>query len=228
MPAETGPHSHSGCTEVSRTATTPTTRNAARPSASKTSMRRVPRWRGSSTDCENCRDRASVRSLKNAMPSPTVPKTVSSATGSRTMPSGCRCSSTSRTTPPSAGRFASTKAPAHHARQGKGDGAEKDEQAEPIAVEGLMDQDRQGVGVGDAPELAALLQLVDGDVQPGEHSRRLRDAAEHEMDVGREEERIFLDKAALLRPPSHCRRDDAIGDEAVDEPVEKIFQVLGI
>jgi hypothetical protein len=91
-----------------------------------------------------------------------------------------------------------------------------------------MDQDRQGVGVGDAPELAALLQLVDGDVQPGEHSRRLRDAAEHEMDVGREEERIFLDKAALLRPPSHCRRDDAIGDEAVDEPVEKILQVLGI
>ena len=43
IPAEIGPHNQSGWTEVSKTTTTPITRNAASPNPSQIWMRAVPR-----------------------------------------------------------------------------------------------------------------------------------------------------------------------------------------
>jgi hypothetical protein len=69
------------------------------------------------------------------------------------------------------------------ARECKSDGAEEGERPEPIAVEGLMDEDGQGVSIGNAPQLAASLDFIDGVVHARQHVRCLGDSAEHEMDV---------------------------------------------
>src|SRR5262249_48729051 len=141
----------------------------------------------------------------------TVPNTVSSASGSWTIPNGSRCNSRSRTTPrPTAGSVARTKAPnnvypafrgEHHAGEGESHDADEGENAEPLSIERLVDQHRQGVQIGDAAKFTAAPKLVDCVIEAREHLRCLRRAAQHEMDVGGEAQRMLFDTRAFLPAP---------------------------
>src|SRR5262249_47546881 len=134
--------------------------------------------------------------MMTSMPASTVPNTVSNASGLRTIPSGSRCNSRSRTIPPpTPGRLARTSAanneywPAYASttpERAKSHGAYESENAEPPAIEGLVGQHRQGVRIGDAAKFAAAAKLVDCIIEASEHLRRLRRTAQHEMDVGGE------------------------------------------
>src|SRR5262249_7963327 len=105
------PHSQSGRAKVSSAATTPTTVNAASPTASNVSINREPRR---VRDCRCLARRAGLTydvARMTIIPASTVPNTISSASGLRTMPKVSRCNSRSRTTrPPSAGRVARIRA----------------------------------------------------------------------------------------------------------------------
>ena len=104
----------------------------------------------------------------------------------------------------------------------------KSENAKPLAVEGLVDQHRQSVKTGDTAKFPAALQLVDGCVETTQHLRCLGCAAEHEMNIGGDAQRMLLDACAQMEAPSRGRRSDTVGKEAVSDPREEVLQILGI
>src|SRR4029077_9066112 len=116
----------------------------------------------------------------------------------------------------------------HDTGESERDGADESENAKPLAVEGLVDQHRQSVKTGDTAKFPAALQLVEGAVETSQHLRCLGCAAEHEMNIGGEAQRMLLDACAQMEAPGRGRRSDTVGKEAVSDAREEVLEILGI
>jgi hypothetical protein len=175
--------------------------------------------------------------LMATMPASTVPNTVSSASGLRTTANGSLPQQIAHD--PAADRrqrgedqrseqrvLASICE--HHAGEGERHGADEGENAKPLAIECLVGQHRQRVQRGDAAEFTAAPKLIDPVIEASQHLRRLRRAAQHEMNVGGEAQRMLFDARAFPPAPGGGGGSDPIGEEAVDDAGQEISQVLGI
>src|SRR5262249_19184897 len=60
------------------------------------------------------------------------------------------------------------------------------------------------------------------------HLRCLRRAAQHEMDVGGEAQRMFFDASSFLLAPGCGGGSNTIGEEAVDDAGQEISHILSI
>src|SRR5262249_547131 len=96
------------------------------------------------------------------------------------------------------------------------------------SIECLVDQHRQGVQIGDAAKFTAAPKLVDCVIEARQHLRCLRRAAQHEMNIGGEAQRMLFDARSLLPAPGRGGGSKAVGEGAVDDGGQEVSEVLSI